>query len=299
MYDIAIIGAGPAGLTAAIYARRAEKSVIIIEKEGIGGQMAHSPRIENFPGYSVISGSELSCRLSEQAEALGAMIEFDTVNEIKNSGETKTLVGEYGEYEARAVIIAAGAKHRSLGIEGEEELNISYCAVCDGAFYKDKDICLVGGGNSAMQEIVHLSDICKSITVIQNLSGFTGEKRLEEKILAMPNVTTLFNTVVEGFESENGDIIGLNVKNTVSGEKYTVKTEGVFVAIGHAPENKPFESVCKLNDYGYISAEEDCLTETEGVFVAGDCRTKSIRQITTAAADGSVAAIAACRYLDK
>ena len=299
MYDIAIIGAGPAGLTAAIYARRAEKSVLVIEKEGIGGQMAHSPRIENFPGYPVISGNELAFKLSEQAEALGAEIEFDTVSEIKNNGDAKILIGEYGEYEARAVIIAAGAKHRTLGIEGEDELNVSYCAVCDGAFYKDKDICIVGGGNSAMQEIVHLSDICRSITVIQNLPSFTGEKRLEEKILSMSNVTTVFNTVVEGFESANGEITGLKLQNTVSGEKYAIKTEGVFVAIGHAPENQPFASVCKLNEYGYITAGEDCLTETEGVFVAGDCRTKAIRQITTASADGSVAAIAACRYLDK
>ena len=150
-----------------------------------------------------------------------------------------------------------------------------------------------------MQEIVHLSDICKSITVIQNLPHFTGEKRLEDKILAMSNVTTVFNTVVEGFESAEGQIYGLKVRNTVSGEKYTVTTEGVFVAIGHAPENQPFTSVCSLNESGYIKAEEKCLTETEGVFVAGDCRTKDIRQITTAAADGSVAAIAACRYLDK
>lgn len=299
MYDIAIIGAGPAGLTAAIYARRAEKSVLVIEKEGIGGQMAHSPRIENFPGYPVISGSELACKLSEQAEALGAMIEFDTVSEIKVNGDIKTLVGEYGEYEAKTVIIAAGAKHRTLGIEGEDDLNVSYCAVCDGAFYKDKDICVVGGGNSAMQEIVHLSEICKSITVVQNLPCFTGEKRLEEKILAMPNVTTVFNTVVEDFESNNGEILGLQVKNNVSGEKYTIKTEGVFVAIGHAPENQPFASVCALNDYGYITAGEDCTTNTDGIFVAGDCRTKSIRQITTAAADGTIAAIAACRYLDK
>ena len=299
IYDIAIIGAGPAGLTAAIYARRAEKSVLVIEKEGIGGQMAHSPRIENFPGYPVISGSELSCKLSDQAEALGTVIEFDTVNEIKVNGATKTLVGEYGEYEAKAVIIAAGAKHRTLGIEGEEDLNISYCAVCDGAFYKDKDICVVGGGNSAMQEIVHLSEICKSITVIQNMPCFTGEKKLEEKIMAMPNVSTTFNTVVTGFESVDGEITGLNVSNSVTGEKYTIKTDGVFVAIGHAPENQPFASVCKINQFGYITAGEDCLTDTDGVFVAGDCRTKTIRQITTAAADGSIAAIAACRYLDR
>ena len=150
-----------------------------------------------------------------------------------------------------------------------------------------------------MQEIVHLSDICKSITVVQNLPCFTGEKKLEEKIMGMSNVKTVFNTVVEGFESADGEIIGLNVKNTVNGDKSTIKTEGVFVAIGHAPENQPFASVCKINDYGYITADEDCLTETEGVFVAGDCRTKTIRQITTAAADGSIAAIAACRYLDK
>ena len=299
IYDIAIIGAGPAGLTAAVYARRAEKNVLVIEKEGIGGQMAHSPRIENFPGYPVISGNELSCKLSDQAEALGTVIEFDTVSEIKVNGAVKTLVGEYGEYNAKAVIIAAGAKHRSLGIDGEEDLNLSYCAVCDGAFYKDKDVCIIGGGNSAMQEIVYLSEICKSITVIQNLPCFTGEKKLEEKITAMPNVTTSFNTVVTGFENENGEITGLNVKNAVTGENYTVKTDGVFVAIGHAPENAPFASVCKIDKFGYIIAGEDCLTDTEGVFVAGDCRTKSIRQITTAAADGYIAAIAACRYLDR
>ncbi|MBR2460484.1 MAG: FAD-dependent oxidoreductase [Clostridia bacterium] len=299
MYDIAVIGAGPAGLTAAIYARRADKTVIVIEKEGIGGQMAHSPRIENFPGYPIISGNELACKLSDQAEALGAVIEFDTVTAIKNETGHKTVVGEYGEYKARAVIIAAGAKHRTLGIPGEDELNISYCAVCDGAFYKDKDICIIGGGNSAMQEVVYLSDICKSITVIQNLPCFTGEKKLEDKINASSNVKVVFNTVVEGFESDNGEITAIRIHNTDTNKHSILPTDGVFVAIGHAPENQAFESVCKLNELGYIVSDECCLTETEGVFVAGDCRTKMIRQITTAAADGSIAAIAACRYLDR
>lgn len=298
MYDIAIIGAGPAGLTAAIYACRSDKSVIIFEKEGIGGQMSHSPRIENYPGFVQTSGNELACKLSEQAEALGAAIELDEILSIENTGDIKELKGEFGNYQARTVIIATGSKHRTLGIEGEEELNISYCAVCDGAFYKDKDICIVGGGNSAMQEAIHLSDICKSITMIQNLPTLTGEERLAAKIKNTSNIAVIYNTVVESIVSENGEIHALELLDTANNIKKTLTTEGLFVAIGQCPDNQAFKNVCRLDDHGYIISNETCLTESDGVFVAGDCRTKKIRQITTAAADGAIAAIAACRYLD-
>lgn len=299
IYDIAIIGAGPAGLTAAIYAGRANKSVIILEKEGIGGQMARSPRIENYPGFQSVSGNELACKLSEQAEALGAETEFDTVTAVSCEGELRLIKGEYGEYRARSVIIAAGSKHRTLGLEGEEEYAISYCAVCDGAFYSGKSVCVVGGGNSALQEALHLADVCGSVTVIQDLGFLTGEKKLAERLSERSNVNVILGSVVEGIEGADGEITALLLRDTALGTQTRIATEGVFVAIGLAPENEPFSGVCALDERGYLLSDESCMTRTPGVFVAGDCRTKAVRQITTATADGTTAAVAACRYLDR
>ncbi len=298
IYDIAIVGAGPAGLTAAIYAGRANKSVIILEKEGIGGQMARSPKIENYPGFPSISGNELACKLSEQAEALGARLDFDTVTSVDTDGDIKVLKGEYGEYRARSVIIASGSKHRTLGLADEDEHPISYCAVCDGAFYSGKRVCVVGGGNSALQEALHLADVCANVTVIQNLATLTGESKLISKLSQLKNVNVIFNTVVEGIESDGEQITSILLSDTAHGTHTRLETDGLFVAIGLIPENAPFTAVCSLDAQGYIASNESCNTQTPGVFVAGDCRAKTIRQITTATADGTVAAVAACRYLD-
>ena len=302
MKDIIIIGAGPAGMTAALYALRADKSVLLLEKENFGGQITFSPRLENYPTIMEISGSEFANLLLEQVIAHGAEIELAEATEIKDMGDYKTVCTEYGDFDGKTVIIATGSKHRHLGLEGEEELigsGISFCAVCDGSFFADKCVAVIGGGNTALQEAVMLSDICKKVTVIQNLSFMTGEKRLISILESKPNVDMIFNTVVSGLESSDGELCAINIKNTESNEERRFELDGMFVAIGQAPENEAFRGISALNEYGYIIADESCLTDTAGVFVAGDCRTKRVRQVTTASADGAIAALAACRYIDE
>ncbi len=302
MYDIIIVGAGPAGLTAAVYALRADKSVLLFERGAFGGQMTYSPNIENFPGTVSASGTELADKLVEQVINLGGEFELGEVTEIKDNGDTKTVIADCGEFEAKAVIIANGVKHRMLGLEGEDELigdGISFCAVCDGAFYKNKNVAVIGGGNSALQETILLADVCKSVTVVQNLSKLTGEGRLQNSVAEKKNVNIITDTVVEKYVTESGTLKAINIKNTVSGEVSTIEVDGVFVAIGLIPENDKFGSFAELDQRGYFASGEDCTTKTPGIFVAGDCRSKHIRQVTTACADGAVAALAACEYLDK
>ena len=301
MKDIIIIGAGPAGMTAALYALRADKSVLLLEKENFGGQITYSPRLENYPTIMEISGSEFANRMLEQVMAHGAEIELAEAKEIKDMGDYKVVCTDYGDFEGKTVIIATGSKHRHLGLDGEEELigsGISFCAVCDGSFFADKSVAVIGGGNTALQEAVMLSDICKKVTIIQNLAFMTGEKRLLSILEKKSNVDMIFSTVLTGLESANGELCAINIKNTETGEEIRFALDGMFVAIGQAPENEAFKNVSALDDYGYVIADESCLTDTKGVFVAGDCRTKKIRQVTTASADGAVAALAACRYID-
>lgn len=302
MYDIIIIGSGPAGLTAAIYALRADKSVLVLEKETFGGQITLSPHVENCPGFPHISGSELGEKLLDQAMGLGAEIDMGEVTGIRRQGETCILsTAEGSEFAARAVIIATGSRHRPLGVAREEEFighGISYCAVCDGAFFAGREIAVIGGGNSALQEAVMLADICKKVTVVQNLGVLTGEKRLADKLYAKDNVSFIYNTVVTALEGDT-ELSAITLHNNETGKDSRLALDGAFVCIGQIPENEAFREHVALNDYGYIEAGEDCLTRDPAIFVAGDCRTKRVRQITTATADGAVAAIAACRYLDK
>ena len=300
MYDIAIIGGGPAGLTAAIYARRAEKKVVVIERAAFGGQMSNSPKIENFPGTVSASGTEIADKMVEHALELGADLELAEVTGIENLENGKKIITDSGDFEAKAVIIANGVKHRMLGLDGEEELvgnGISFCAVCDGAFYKGKKVAVIGGGNSALQEAVLLSDGCAQVTVVQNLAFLTGEEKLISTLKSKSNVNFVYNTVVEGFLTENG-FNGLKLLNTETKEHTELACDGTFVAIGLIPENDIFADFAKLDERGYFASDENCLTATDGVFVAGDCRSKRIRQVATAVADGAVAALAACRYLD-
>ena len=301
MKDIIIIGAGPAGMTAALYALRADKSVLLLEKENFGGQITVSPRLENSPTIMEISGSEFANLMLEQVMAHGAEIELAEATEIKDMGDYKVVCTEYGDFEGKAVIIATGSKHRHLGLDGEEELigsGISFCAVCDGSFFADKHVAVIGGGNTALQEAVMLSDICKKVTIIQNLSFMTGEKRLLSILEAKNNVDMIYDTILTGLEASDGELCAINIKNTKTDETTHFQLDGMFIAIGQAPENDAFKNVTALDDYGYIIADESCLTDTEGVFVAGDCRTKRIRQVTTASSDGAIAALAACRYID-
>lgn len=298
-YDILIVGAGPAGLTAAIYARRAGKTVLVLERDTFGGQITFSPKLENYPGFAEISGNELAQRMLGQAMALGAEIDMDQVLAVRD-GAVKTVVGEARSYEAKTVIIAAGARHRRLHLPREEEFignGISFCAVCDGAFYRDRHVALVGGGNTALQEAVLLSEICECVTVVQNLPFLTGEQRLIEALAARPNVDYRYGTVVIGYEGGEA-LTALNLLQTESGTESRLAVDGAFLAIGTEPENAPFSAVAALNEQGYIAADESCRTETAGIFAAGDCRTKAYRQVATAISDGAAAALNACRYLD-
>ena len=303
MHDIIIIGGGPAGLTAAIYGLRAGKSVLVIEKNGFGGQIAYSPKVENIPGTKLISGSEFADKLTDQAMALGADVELENVIRVETDGDIRRVFTEEGGvYEAKALILAVGVKHRTLGLEGEEALigkGLSFCAVCDGAFYAGEDAAMIGGGNSALQEALLLSEVCRKVTVVQNLPFFTGEKKLADALLAKDNVEVLFSTLVSGYLSENGSLSGLRLRSEETGEEKEIAVSGAFLAVGLMPENDAFAQLAELNDWGYFASGEDCATRTPGVFVAGDCRSKQIRQVTTAAGDGAVAAMAACRYLDR
>lgn len=299
MHDIIIIGGGPAGLTAAIYGLRAGKTVLVLEKETFGGQITFSPKVENIPGFLALSGNEFAEKLVEQALELGAEVEMTEAVEIKD-GAVKTVATEDGSFEAKAVIIAAGAKHRLLGVKGEEKFignGISFCAVCDGAFYKGQEVAVVGGGNSALQEAILLSELCSKVTVIQNLDYLTGEKTLENQLASKSNVEIITGTTVESFEGQE-ELSGLTLKNLKTGQTDFLAVDGVFVAIGLAPQNERFSDNVFLDPQGYIASGEDCKTKTDGIFAAGDCRAKSVRQVTTAAADGAVSALAACNYID-
>ncbi len=299
MYDIIIVGAGPAGLTAAVYAGRAEKRVLVLEKSTFGGQMTFSPKIENYPGFLSLTGNELADKMVDGALAQGAEIDLDTVSEIqKNDDGSFTVVGEGGERQAKAVILALGARHRMLGLAREADLvgeGVSFCAVCDGAFYKGQTVAVIGGGNSALQEAILLSELARKVYVIQNLDVFTGEAKLVEKLRGKDNVEFIMGSVVKELVGEKS-LSAIKIEGK-DGER-TLMLDGIFVAIGLAPCNTPFENVARLNEYGYFDTDETCATATEGLFVAGDCRSKSVRQIATAIADGATAALAACRYLD-
>ncbi len=302
MYDIVIVGGGPAGLTAAVYGLRAGKSVLVVEKNGFGGQIAFSPKVENIPGTQVISGSEFAEKLVEQAMALGADVELEKVTAVEKDGALFRICTEEGStFEGRTVILALGVKHRMLELDGEQELvgnGISFCAVCDGAFYAGQEVAMIGGGNSALQEALLLSEVCSKVTVVQNLAFLTGEKKLADALAEKENVTILYSTVVSAYESENGALTGLVLHNEQTGAQSRIRVDGAFLAVGLIPENEPFAQFGELNSWGYFESGEDCLTKTPGVFVAGDCRSKRIRQVVTAASDGAVAAMAACRYLD-
>ncbi len=300
MYDIIIIGGGPAGLTAALYARRADKNVLVIEKETFGGQITFSPKVENIPGFLELSGNEFAEKLVDQVLNQGADFESCEVLKIVG-GDTKTVVTDSGEFHAKTVIIAVGAKHRTLGLPDEEKLigeGISFCAVCDGAFYRNKTVAVVGGGNSALQEAILLSDLASKVYVVQNLDFLTGEQKLQEQLRAKENVEIICGTVLSAYISNGSDITGIKIKNQNDGSEKEISLDGVFLAVGLSPQNSAFADVIELDAQGYAVADESCKTESNGIFVAGDCRAKKVRQVATAAADGAVAALAACDYID-
>ncbi len=303
MYDIIIIGGGPAGMTAALYAVRNGKSALVLEKGGFGGQITYSPRVENFPGSLSISGNEFADRMLEQLLAQGAEVEVETVTGIADKGDCKLVLTESGvEYEAKAVVIATGVKHRMLGLEGENELvgnGISFCALCDGEYYRGLTVAVAGGGNSALQEATLLADVCREVVMVQDLDYFTGEETLVKALLKRPNVRALTGTAIEEIITDGSGFAGLKLRNKTTDETVELPCDGLFVAIGLIPENKVFSELVPLDKAGYIASGEDCETGRPGVFAAGDCRAKRVRQLTTATADGAVAALAACEYINK
>ena len=302
MYDIIIVGGGAAGMTAALYALRNGKSALVLEKQGFGGQITHSPKVENYPGTLQMSGNEFAESMLEQILNQGAEIELENVVSVEDTGDVKIVRTEEGSaFEGRAVVLATGVRHRMLGLEGEEALvgeGISFCAVCDGDFYSGQTVCVAGGGNSALQEAILLADKCRQVIILQDLPALTGERKLQDALLSRDNVRVICDTQIDTLATENGALRGVRIHSRATGEAQTVACDGLFVAIGLIPENGPFAGLADLNQWGYFDSDERCLTRTPGVFVAGDCRSKGVRQLTTAVADGATAALAACRYLN-
>ncbi len=304
MIDVLIIGAGPAGLSAAIYVERAGKHAVCLEAMTVGGQIVNTPEIANYPGIKKISGFEFSMGLYEQAIELGADIIYEQAVKIRETlnPEEKgfTVLTESGkEFEAKTVIIATGAKNRLLGIDKEESLTgrgVSYCATCDGAFFRGKDVAVNGGGNTALEDALFLTNYCNKVYIIHRRDEFRGEPKNVEAVKSKENVEFVLDSTIDELKGDR-NLEAVVVRNKNTGELREIPVAGLFIAIGQEPDNVAFADVALLDEKGYIRADESCMTETPGIFVAGDCRTKAVRQLTTAASDGAVAALAACAYI--
>lgn len=296
MYDVIIIGSGPSGLTAAIYLLRANKKVLILEKENIGGQIIASSKVENYPGFKEISGMELMDNFYNQVINLGGEIVLEEALKIED-GPYKTVITDSNTYKCKAVIIAVGSKHRLLGLAKEEEFigdGISFCVSCDGAFYQDKDVAVIGGGNSAVSEAIELADICRKVYIIQNLESLTCEESLKEKLKEKNNIEIYYNSEVISYLGDD-KLLGISIKS--SNKKIDLIVEGVFLAIGLVPSTEFIANLIDLDNYNYVLSN-DTFTNKEGIFVAGDCRKKEYRQLTTATSDGTIAALNAINYLN-
>ena len=299
MYDIVIIGAGPAGLSAAIYARRASKSVLVLEANTYGGQIVNTPDIENYPVEEHISGFEFATKLYTQATNLGAQVKFERATAIDESGENKVVQTAKNTYEAKAVIIATGAQNRKLGVAREEDMvgkGISYCATCDGAFYRKKAVAVVGGGNTAIEDAEYLADIADKVYLIHRRDAFRADSAPVEKLQKKENVEFVLNSTVSALVIEN-KVVGIEVSDK-EGNTTVLDVDCLFVAVGRIPENESFADVICLDAQGYADAGEDCTTGKAGIFVAGDNRAKDVRQLVTATADGAVAATNAVKYIN-
>lgn len=303
MHDIVVIGGGPAGMAAALYALRNGKSALVLERAGFGGQITHSPKVENIPGFGQISGNEFAERFFDQIMAQGAEVELENATAIaaREGGGFTVRTEEGTAHDCRAVVIAVGVKHRMPGLPGEDELvgsGISFCAVCDGDFYAGKTVAVAGGGNSALQEAILLSEKCAKVVILQDLPQLTGERKLQDILAKRANVEVVTGVKLTGYVADGDDFKGVRIADQDGGNERTVAADGLFVAIGLIPENGAFADWAALDARGYFASGEDCATKTPGVFVAGDCRAKNIRQVATAAADGAIAALAAIRFID-
>ena len=297
-YDIVIVGGGPAGLAAAIYARRAGKSALLLEKNGFGGQIAWSPRVENYPGVAAISGAELSDRMFSQALEMGAEADLAEVTGLAREGALWRVETPEGDYLARAVILATGARHRRLGVEREEELagsGVCYCAVCDGAFYKGRPVAVAGGGDSAVQDALLLSNSCSQVYIIHRRREFRAESANVDALRSRGNVTMLMDSRVTALLGA-GELTGVRVEGP-DGPR-DIEVDALFVAVGSEADSAPFAGVASTDAAGWFTAGEECVAGAPGLFAAGDCRAKSVRQLTTAVGDGAAAAVAACHHVD-
>ena len=300
MYDIIIIGSGPAGLSAAIYAQRACLDTIVIEKNGIsGGQVLNTWEVDNYPGFPGVTGFELSRQFREHANKLGARVVQDEVVQVELSGNVKKVVCEEETYEARCVILASGAHHRTLEVPGEEELRgagVSYCATCDGAFFRGRTVAVVGGGDAALEDAIFLARMCEKVYIVHRRDKLRGAKRLQERLQALENIEFVWNSETVAIEG-NAQVEALRLRQTKTGEERLLDVDGVFIAVGIAPESELYAGQLELDEQGYIRADESGQTSVPGVFAAGDVRTKALRQILTAASDGANCVASAERYL--
>lgn len=296
MYDIVVIGGGPAGLTAALYAARAGKKVMIVESNAFGGQIATAPRVENFPGVNEIAGAELADKMFEQTVAHG--VEFDMgKGAVSKTANGFTVTTEYGSYDCLAVVVATGVSHKKLGVASEDKQGVCYCAVCDGAFYKDKKVCVVGDGNSAAQYALYLAEMCSEVHLLTMFDKLFCDKELIDRIVANDKILWTKNVSVTEILGE--DKVEGVVYRDADGAITYADTDAIFVAIGQEPHNGQFADLIALDDKGYVVAGEDCKTTCAGIFVAGDCRTKSMRQCATAVSDGAIAGFSAAMFVDK
>lgn len=303
MYDILIIGAGPAGMTAAIYGQRGGKKTIVFDKLSYGGQVINTAEVANYPGMPNMTGLDFADKTYNQMKDLGAEMSYEEISEIRDAGKPiKTVVTSSGkEYECKTIIIATGSSPRPLGVENEDRFKgagISYCATCDGAFFKNKTVAVCGGGNTALEDAEVLSDIAEKVYLVHRRDEFRADATNVKRVKAKKNVEMVLDSVVTAINGERF-IQGIEVENKKTSEKRELKIDGLFVAIGQMPENEIFKDIVKLNKAGYIEAGEDCVTGTDGIFVAGDCRAKKVRQITTAVSDGAIAALAAIEHINK
>lgn len=300
MYDIIIIGSGPAGLSAAIYAQRACLDTIVIEKNGIsGGQVLNTWEVDNYPGFPGVTGFELSRQFREHANKLGARVVQDEVVQVELSGNVKKVVCEEETYEARCVILASGAHHRTLEVPGEEELRgagVSYCATCDGAFFRGRTVAVVGGGDAALEDAIFLARMCEKVYIVHRRDKLRGAKRLQERLQALENIEFVWNSETVAIEGK-AQVEALRLRQTKIGEERRLDVDGVFIAVGIAPESELYAGQLELDEQGYIRADESGQTSVPGVFAAGDVRTKALRQILTAASDGANCVASAERYL--
>ncbi|HZW67564.1 MAG TPA: thioredoxin-disulfide reductase [Pseudogracilibacillus sp.] len=301
LYDVIIVGAGPAGMTAAVYASRANLDTLMLERGVPGGQMADTEAIENYPGFESILGPDLSNKMFEHAQKFGAVYAYGEVQSVKDHGDYKEITAGDKTYKTKAIIITTGAEYRKVGVPGEEELTgrgVSYCAVCDGAFFKDRQLVVIGGGDSAVEEGMYLTRFAEKVTVIHRRDELRAQKILQDRAFANDKMEFIWDTVVEEIKEADGKVGSVALKNVKTGEKSELKTDGVFVYVGTVPLSEPFKSLGIVDEEGYIPTNENMETEIPGIFAAGDVRVKDLRQVVTATGDGSIAAEEAIKYIE-